>query len=125
MVEKGFKYSTEDGKIRLEKCQKYVRTVRTVHGCMDKYEWRFYWGIYGLQEDGHDVIYTQRTLNEAKRFVEEKLTRELGELLEAYSIFDNSIENVERGERIRELRRTLGCVVKPKACRRPPIVVNR
>lgn len=122
MVDKGYKYASEDGKITLVKDWRRVCTVETVHHCMDKYEWRSDWNIYGLEEN---VIYSRHTLNEAKRFVEETLTRRLGELMSSYSALDNSSENVERGERIRELRRTLGCVVKPKACRRPPRVQNR
>ena len=71
MVQKGYCYETEDGKIKIEKGQEYVRTIRTCHGCMDKWEWKFYWNIYGIEEDGHPVIYRQKTLNEAKAFVRE------------------------------------------------------
>lgn len=68
MVIKGYKYVSEDGKITLIKDWYKVRTVETVHHCMDKYEERSRWNIYGLEEN---VIYSKPTLNEAKRFVNE------------------------------------------------------
>ena len=122
MIDKGYKYATEDGSITLVKDWYKVRTIETVHHCMDKYEERTRWSIYGLEEN---VIYSRHTLNEAKRFVEETLTRELGELQREYSLFDESTTNKRRGERIRELRRMLGCECKARECRRSPRVVNR
>lgn len=69
MVQKGYRYESEDGTIVLEKDWYKVRTVETVHHCMDKYEERSRWNIYGLQDCGKNVVYSRPTLNEAKAFV--------------------------------------------------------
>ena len=49
------------------------------------------------------------------------LTRELGDLMSAYSLIDKSEENRKRGERIREIKELLGIAPKNiKTDRRPP-----
>ncbi len=50
---------------------------------------------------------------------EMELTRELGRLQSEYSLFDTSEENIKRGERIREIRKELNLVSKPRKDRTP------
>lgn len=121
MVQKGYRYETTDGKIALEKGWRRVCTVRTVHGCMDKYEEVSYWMVYGIGS----ALYEFHLLRDAKAFVEKKLTEELAELQGEYDLFDESTTNKERGARIRELRNVLGLTCKPRASRRPPRVINK
>ena len=47
------------------------------------------------------------------------LIRELGELRDTYSLTDKSDENVKRGERIKEIRKELDLICKPRKDRTP------
>ena len=70
-------------------------------------------------------------LSEAKAYIEQlqaeaerPLLDELRELSDQYSILDKSEENRARGERIREIRNTLGLIGKPdgRHDRRPSVI---
>ena len=50
-----------------------------------------------------------------------ELIRELGELRSKFNLSDKSEENIQRGERIREVMKELGLQrCEPRKCRRPP-----
>lgn len=51
-----------------------------------------------------------------------ELTRELGELQAEYSLIDKSEENLQRGQRIREIREELNLICSPRADRRKSVL---
>lgn len=126
MIIKGREYATPDGAYKIIKEWKKSRKRISEFSDTEKWVWETFWCVKSVKiPTAERFIYKSHLLKDAKAFVEQKYTEELGKLNEEFSLLDDSPEMKAKGERIRELRTVLGTVTKPREDRRPPRVVNR